>query len=136
MKGFFALVLWVGFWMFTISKCSAESVIVRWVKNPEPDIIEYRVYRVDSGVPVQIASTSATSVNVEADVGDLVAVSAFNGFLEGELSVPTRIPEKAPPAMVKVKLWRTDNLLDKRPVAEFYFERKNKEFIFLTVETP
>lgn len=136
MRGLFALVLWVGFWMFVISKCSAANVTVSWSKNAEPDIIEYRVYRVTSGTPVQIATTPATSVKVEANVGDLVAVSAFNGFLEGELSVPTRIVEKAPPAMVKVKLWRTDNLLDNRPVAEFYFERKDKEFFFLTIETP
>lgn len=130
MKGFLIMILWIVAWWLLISKCTGAPVTVTWTKNAEPDIAGYRVYV--NGT--EAGTTNATRLTIDAKTGDSVTVSAFNAFLEGPQSAPSVV--KDAPKMVKVRLWRSTNLIDKTLVGEFYFDRKEREFFSLTIETP
>lgn len=124
------MVVFITFWWMAISKCTGTPVTVTWTKNQEPDIKGYHVH-VNGSL---VLTSEKTGVVVEANPGDSITVSAFNEFLEGPQSSPWIVPKTL--NMVKVRLWRSTNLIDKTLVAEFYFEKKDREFFNLTIETP
>lgn len=127
MKGFLLLIVWFILWMWFIRGCEGAEVKLHWSANPiSENVSEYRIYR-DA---LLIAVSTGTSITVNLNPGDTVYLVAFNGQ-ESEPSDPVTIP-----LPVKVTLWRSTNLMDKTHVAEFYFDRKEREFFSLTIETP
>lgn len=105
--------------------CQAFPAKLKWNRNPEPDISEYRIYQVIDGVPVlkQTVIPAAegdkiTSQPIDMESGQVYTVTAYNGF-ESEHSDPVTVPVKPskPGAVEVVEIEVSANNTDWEPVA-------------------
>lgn len=113
-----------------IAKCSAAEYRLRWDAAPAIEgVTEWRVYRVSGTDRILLTTTTTPAATVSAEPGHTLALTAWNG----QESEPATL---AVPERVKVTLWRSTNMVDRTPVSAFYFDRKEREFFILSIETP
>lgn len=113
-----------------VAKCSAAEYRLRWDVAPASEgVTEWRIYRIVGDGRMLLTTSPTPTATVSAEPGHILALTAWNGQ-ESEPATLT-VPER-----VKVTLWRSTNMVDKAPVAEFYFDRKDRELFSLSIETP
>lgn len=114
--------------ILTVAKCSAAEYRLRWDVAPASEgVTQWRIYRVVGDGRTLLTTSTTPAATVSAEPGQTLALTAWNG----EESEPATLTI---PAMVRVTLWRSTNMVDKTPVAEFYFDRKDREFFSLTID--
>lgn len=108
---------------------SAFPAKLKWNRNPEPDILEYRVWQImpdgtkvlrQTVLPASNALTTdkIVSQSIEMESGQVYTVTAFNGF-ESEPADPYTIPAKPvkPSNLEVVEIQVSSNLKDWETIA-------------------
>lgn len=114
----------------------AAPLRVSWEPNVPGVGVHYRVVRITPDRWNLLGETDGTQLTVDASPGDRISVIAFNELGDSDPSEPIQIPtdETPPPPMVKVRVWRSDDLGTWREVATLYVDRKDKGFFKVTVD--
>lgn len=143
--GLVAAVITLAIILLLSAYVTGAPVNLRWDANPEQDIAGYRLYwGTESGFyedSIVVQDTHYGVENLTAGTRYYFAVQAINtdgvtSEMSDEVSYVVPTPPPPVPQIVKVRLWRSENLIDKTTVAEFYFPKKASEFFGLAIETP
>jgi hypothetical protein len=113
---------------------AASGATFVWNANPASEQVEgYRLYRLGSP-NVLLATVPTPSATVDAPVGALIAVSAYNTAGESALSEPVLIPLPLP--KVKITIQQSDDLTNWEDVQTIEVPKQNAQFFRIKIETP
>lgn len=123
--------------MNTLSLTILAIVRILWTPQVPAVNVSYEVRRIDTPAEVLLGTTTGAFLDVDLPPGARVVVVARSPFFpDAPPSEPVEIPLEQEQPKVLVHVWRTTNLKTKEKVATLFLDKKDAEFLFLTIETP